>query len=161
LNALEARWLADTPALNVSGARIVNALLKLFLDRLTERLFSLVGSSIGSAATTYHAITQAEQQSQLEDLARQYEAEGKHDLAVNLRRQATLIANGDPASQGQLILQRITEQPAPPTGAADPITGGFPLLGQDPGRSEQRRAARPRRARPSDPSVNDDQPPYE
>lgn len=87
----------------------MNSLLKLFLDRLSERIFSLIGSSIGTAATTYHAVQQAEQQSELEDLARKYEAEGKEVIAAQLRQQASTIATGDPAIAGKLILKRVAE----------------------------------------------------
>lgn len=91
----------------------MNSLIKLFLDKLSERIFSLLGSSIGSAASTYHAIEQAERQSLLEDLARQYESDGKAELAAQLRVQAKLLANGDPAVNGKQILLQVTEQTAP------------------------------------------------
>jgi hypothetical protein len=87
----------------------VNSLLKLFLDKLSERIFSLIGSSIGAAATTYHAVQQAEQQSVLEDLARKYEAEGKEEIAAQLRHQASTIATGEPAAAGKLILKKVAE----------------------------------------------------
>lgn len=87
----------------------MNPIMRLFLDKLSERVFSLLGSNIGTAATTYHAIQQAEQQSVLEDLAREYEADGKPELAAKLRQQATLIASGDPALLGKQILTQVTE----------------------------------------------------
>lgn len=87
----------------------MNSLIKLFLDKLSERIFSLIGSSIGTAATTYHAVQQAEQQSMLEDLARKYEAEGKEEIAAQLRQQASTIATGDPAVAGKLILKKVAE----------------------------------------------------
>lgn len=90
----------------------MNSLIKLFLDKLSERIFSLIGSSIGTAASTYHAIQQAEQQSALEDLARQYESDGKPELAAKLREQAAVLGNGDPAVTGKHILQQVTEQPS-------------------------------------------------
>ena len=85
----------------------MNSLFKQFLDKLGERIFSLIGSSIGTAASTYHAVNQTEQQSLLEDLARRYESEGKDDLADYLRRHASSIANGDPARDGQNILHQV------------------------------------------------------
>ena len=93
----------------------MNSLIKLFLDKLSERIFSLIGSSIGTAASTYHAVQQAEQQSLLEDLARKYESDGKLDLAAKLREQAAVLANGDPAAIGKQILLQVTEQPSPST----------------------------------------------
>lgn len=75
------------------------------MDRLTDRIFAIVGSTVGTAASTCRAIAQAEQQSTLEDLARQYEADGKPALAENLRRQAAQISNRDPASDGAAVLE--------------------------------------------------------
>jgi hypothetical protein len=89
----------------------MNSLIKLFLDKLSERIFSLIGSGIGSAASAYHAIQQAEQQSRLEDLARDYESDGKPELAAQLRRQAASLANGDPCVAGQHILQQVVQPP--------------------------------------------------
>lgn len=121
----------------------MNSLIKLFLDKLSERIFSLIGSSIGTAASTYHAVQQAEQQSLLEDLARKYESDGKLELAAKLREQAAVLANGDPAAIGKQILLQVTEQPSPSTprlgSAAEPSTPE--LLNRNPRRS--RRIAAP------------------
>jgi len=87
----------------------MNSLIRHFLDAISERIFSLIGNSIGSAATTYHAASQAEQQSYLEDLARQYESEGKDDVAETLRKKAALLCNEDPASTGHEILHRVVD----------------------------------------------------
>ena len=93
----------------------MNTVWKQFLDKISERVFSLIGSNIGAAASTYHAVHQAEQQSLLEDLARRYESEGKEELADYLRRHAALIPQGDPAREGQNILQKVLNAPSAPT----------------------------------------------
>jgi hypothetical protein len=93
----------------------VNTVWKQFLDKISERVFSLIGSNIGAAASTYHAVHQAEQQSLLEDLARRYESEGKEELADYLRRHAAQIPQGDPAREGQNILQQVLNAPTAPT----------------------------------------------
>ena len=46
----------------------------------------------------------------LEDLARKYEADGKLNLATQLREQAATLANGDPAATGKQILLQVTEE---------------------------------------------------
>ena len=93
----------------------MNSVWKQFLDRVTERVFSLIGSNIATAASTYHAVHQTEQQSLLEDLARRYESEGKEELADSLRRHAALIPQGDPAREGQDILLQVLSAPAAPS----------------------------------------------
>jgi len=103
----------------------MNSLLQLFFAKLSEHLFSLIGGSVATQATAYRAIAQAEQQSLLEDLARQYEAEGKQDLANHLRRQASLIATGDPTGEGKQILLQVIDQK----------TESVPLLGTEAGSS--------------------------
>ncbi len=85
----------------------MNSLFRIFMDRLAERIFAIIGSTVGTAASTCRAIAQAEQQSVLEDLARQYESEGKMALAENLRRQAAQISEADPAGDGAAFLENL------------------------------------------------------
>jgi hypothetical protein len=132
-----------------TGALHLNSLIKLFLDKLSERIFSLIGSSIGTAATTYHAIQQAEQQSVLEDLARKYELDGKLELAAKLREQASLIGNDDPAAAGKHILLKVTEQPS------HPMLGLSSQEGQSTPAMLTDRSRRSRRMVPSEDNVTD------
>lgn len=85
----------------------MNSLFRIFMDRLAERIFAIIGSTVGTAASTCRAIAQAEQQSVLEDLARQYESEGKIALAEDLRRQAAQISDADPAGDGAALLENV------------------------------------------------------
>lgn len=85
----------------------MNSLFRIFMDRLAERIFAIIGSTVGTAASTCRAIAQAEQQSVLEDLARQYESEGKIALAENLRRQAAQISDADPAGDGAAFFENL------------------------------------------------------
>lgn len=83
-----------------------NPIQNLF-ERLTERIFGVIGSHIGNTVSTYRAVCEAEQQSTLEDLACKYEAEGKSKLADRIRSQAAAITNVDPASDGASVLERL------------------------------------------------------
>ena len=77
----------------------MNRLFTTFLDRLAERMTALVAGLVSSRVTVLHAETQAEQQSQLEDLARQYEADGKPEIALTLRKRSTRLASADLAGE--------------------------------------------------------------
>jgi len=86
--------------------------LSLFLDRLAERFAALLAGSISSRVEGLHAAAQADQQSQLEDLARAYEADGKTDIAATLRRRAARLTSPDLASEAVEVVQRLTAEPA-------------------------------------------------
>jgi len=85
----------------------MNNPIRFLFDRLTERIFGIIASSAGSAASACRAANEAQQQSLLEDLARQYEADGKQQIADRLRSQAASIECLDPASDGASVLDRI------------------------------------------------------
>jgi hypothetical protein len=55
-----------------------------------------------------HAVIQADQQSQLEDLARKYEEDGKADIAAILRQRATRLTSADLASEATEVIERLT-----------------------------------------------------
>ena len=79
----------------------MNKLLSLFLDRLAERLSALMAAVISSRVEGLHAAAQADQQSQLEDLARKYEADGKAEIATTLRRRLARMTSADLAAKRQ------------------------------------------------------------
>ena len=81
--------------------------IRFLFERLTERIFGLIGSSIGNAVSACRVACEAEQQSILEDLARKYESEGKQQLAIQLRAQAAAIRSLDPASDGSTVFECI------------------------------------------------------
>lgn len=64
----------------------MNRLVALFLDRLVERFTVLMAGVLSSRVERLQATALAEQQSELEDLARTYEADGKCELAKSLRQ---------------------------------------------------------------------------
>lgn len=81
-------------------------LLSSFLDRLAERFTAIVAGVISSKVEGLHAVTQAEQQSQLEDLARRYESEGKNEIAATLRQRALRLTSSDLAAEAVEVMQQ-------------------------------------------------------
>jgi hypothetical protein len=89
-----------------------------FIERLVERIIPILGTSFSSTVETMHALGQAEQQSQLEEAARRYEADGKTEIAEMLRRRASQIPADNPAAQAIEIYghiasdeERLPDQP--------------------------------------------------
>ena len=78
-----------------------------FIERLVERLIPIIATSFSSTVEKLHALGQAEQQSQLEEAARRYEADGKPEIAAVLRRRAVDLPSDNPASQAVDIYQNI------------------------------------------------------
>ena len=78
-----------------------------FIDRLVERLIPIIATSFSSTVQTLHALGQAEQQSQLEEAARRYEADGKPEIAAVLRRRAVELTSDNPASQAVDMYENI------------------------------------------------------
>jgi len=87
----------------------MSKLLSLFLDRLAERFAALLAGSLSSRVEGLHATAQAEQQSQLEDLARRYDADGKTEIAVTLRQRASRLTSGDLAAEAVEVVERLTQ----------------------------------------------------
>ncbi len=90
----------------------MNKVVAAFLDRLAERFTALVAGLLSSRVEGLHAVVQAEQQSQLEDLARKYEADGKPEIAQTLRERALRLTSTNLASEGLQVMQQVTEPPA-------------------------------------------------
>lgn len=78
-----------------------------FIERLIERIVPIIASSFSSTVETLHALGQAEQQSQLEEAARQYEQDGKADIAAILRQRATQLTSDNPASQALPMIENL------------------------------------------------------
>jgi hypothetical protein len=124
----------------------VNKTLSMFLDRLTERFTAMLAGVISSRVTGMHAVAQAEQQSQLEDLARQYESEGKFEIAARLRERAITLTSSDLAAEALEIVERTTAEPprlsSLPTPEAKPDLQGLPDFAQKSPKSGRKKAAR-------------------
>ena len=108
----------------------MNRIVALFMDRLTERFTAIVAAMISSRVESLQASTQAEQQSQLEDLARQYEADGKPEIANTLRGRAERLTSSDLAGEAVNVIEQVTREqlqlagPAAQSGEA----GGLPKV---------------------------------
>lgn len=79
------------------------------LRAITERVVAIVGSAIGTAASSYRAVYEAEQQCLLEDIAAQYDADGKHALAENLRKRAAEIQTADSSKEAENVFLRLCD----------------------------------------------------
>lgn len=87
-----------------------------FLDRLAERFAALMAGLVSSRVEGLHAAAQAEQQSELEDLARQYETDGKPAIAQTLRQRAARLTSVNLASEAVELMQQLAgnDRPALP-----------------------------------------------
>lgn len=102
----------------------MSKLFSLFLDRLAERLAALVAGSISSRVEGLHATVQADQQSQLEDLARRYEADGKIEIAAALRQRSARLVSTDLAAEAVEVVSRLTDDPPRLTNSVGPANQG-------------------------------------
>ena len=94
----------------------MNKLFSTFLDRLAERFTAILASVVSSRVEGLRAEAQAEQQSQLEDLARKYEADGKLAIAETLRQRALNLTSSDIAGEGVDVIEAVSTEPLRLTG---------------------------------------------
>lgn len=99
----ETVWLND-----VEGTSVMNRALIAFLDRLVERFTAILASVVSSRVESLRAEVQADQQSQLEDLARKYEADGKLSVAKSLRERALALTSANLASDAVNIVGAVS-----------------------------------------------------
>lgn len=102
----------------------MNSVFSTFLDRLAERFTAILASVVSSRVESLRAEVQAEQQSQLEDLARKYEADGKSSIAQALRERALRLTNGDLAGDGANVIDLVSAEPLRITGPNSSLNGG-------------------------------------
>ena len=98
------------------------------IERIVERFIPLIGHLFSSTVETYHALGLAEQQSQLEDEARRYEADGKPEIAAILRQRATGLPSAEPASAALRITENLTANPLLPEPRMQPENSDLPRL---------------------------------
>ncbi len=94
----------------------MNKLFSTFLDRLAERFTAILASVVSSRVEGLRAEAQAEQQSQLEDLARKYETDGKLAIAETLRQRALQLTSSDLAGEGVDVIEAVSAEPLRLTG---------------------------------------------
>jgi hypothetical protein len=102
----------------------MNSVFSTFLDRLAERFTAILASVVSSRVESLRAEVQAEQQSQLEDLARKYEADGKSSIAQALRERALHLTNGNLAGDGANVIDLVSAEPLRITGPNTSLNGG-------------------------------------
>jgi len=120
-----------------------------FMERLVERIVPIVGSSFATTLETMHTLNQAEQQNQIEEAARRYEADGKPELAAQLRESARRITADTPGEQGVAIIEcfeRDEQRIIPP--AAGPENDCAAGLINSPASSLKKKTSRKRRTLP-------------
>ena len=88
----------------------MNNLFSTFLDRLAERFTAILASVVSSRVESLRAEAQAEHQSQLEDLARKYEADGKPAIANTLRERAIRLTSGNLAGEGVEVIDMVAAE---------------------------------------------------
>ncbi len=91
----------------------MNKVVTTFLDRLAERFTALAAGLLSSRIAGLHAAAQAEQQSDLEDLARRYEAEGKLEIAATLRHRLLGLPSTNLALEGAEQLRQLQHSVPP------------------------------------------------
>jgi hypothetical protein len=94
----------------------MNKLFSVFLDRLAERFTAILAGVVSSRVESLRAEAQAEQQSQLEDLARKYEADGKIAIAKTLRERALQLTSTNLAGDGVDVIAAVSAEPLKLTG---------------------------------------------
>jgi hypothetical protein len=111
-----------------TDTRAMSRLFSLFLDRLAERFAVLLAGSLSSRVEGLHATLQADQQSQLEDLARKYEADGKTDIAAALRQRASRLTSTDLAAEAVEVVEQVTaDATRPPLASQGGLLPGHAL----------------------------------
>lgn len=102
----------------------MNSVFSTFLDRLAERFTAILASVVSSRVESLRAEVQAEQQSQLEDLARKYEADGKSSIAQALRERALRLTTGNLAGDGANVIDLVSAEPLTILGPNSSLNGG-------------------------------------
>lgn len=121
----------------------MNKVVQSFLDRLVERFTALAVGQLSSRFAGLHAVAQAEQQSELEDLARRYESEGKPEIAATLRQRALGLSSPNLAAEGVELLGQVQSTsrglPESAVGSAGGMTDLRGLPNFDAAKSSKRR----------------------
>ena len=92
----------------------MHRILQSFFERLTERIVAMAGSMVASTVEVERTTQQARQLSQLEDLARQMDAEGKEDIAESIRARMQRHVEDDPGSSADRLIQNVVVDSAVP-----------------------------------------------
>ena len=97
------------------------SIVRNIINILVDRMVPAIGSLLVSRLETIVTIEEADQQNELEDKARQLEADGKQQLAAALRAKAAQITLESPGARGLCIVRNLQQQ-------AQEAEEGFRLL---------------------------------
>jgi hypothetical protein len=86
------------------------SIVRSIINILVDRMVPAIGSLLVSRLETIVTIEEADQQNELEDKARQLEADGKPQLAAALRAKAGLISLENPGARGLCIIRNLQQQ---------------------------------------------------
>ena len=76
-------------------------------EKIFDRIETLIASGFARMAETRLLKSQMQELNDLEDLAEEFEADGKSHLAQTLRQQASQIIEGAPAESANEIIRRL------------------------------------------------------
>ena len=82
-------------------------LIRRTVETLVERFVASVGTLFTARIESVAALTLAEQQDELEERARQFENDGKAQLAADLRSRASQLAAKTPGASGHDALRHL------------------------------------------------------
>lgn len=113
------------------------------MEQMAERVVPIITGAFAATIETMDALGRAEQQNQLEEAARRYEADGQATLAETLRRKAAELDATNPGRSGVVTFENVARDESrmlPPSAEESP-----PRLD-----SKKRRTAPQRRRRLSE-----------
>ena len=79
------------------------------IERFVERGVPLIGNLFAAAIQSMHALGVAEHQSEIEEVARRYEADGKPEIAASVPRRAEQIGSVPSADEAVQIAKHVAQ----------------------------------------------------
>jgi hypothetical protein len=131
----------------------MSKLLQALYERLSERFAALFGQLMASHVQTMHAEHEVACLSRLEELARQYEADGNPEFAARIRLRLRQMMTDDPAAPGATLLNQLGG--ATPPLALPPAEPTLPEPPVCPPPVPTSKPTRRRLAMPNDPTPDD------
>jgi len=114
-------------------------------ERLAERCLALAAGLLASKIEAACLRHEAEQQTQLEELARSFDTDGLPEVATQLRERARLLTHHNPAASGEKLLRDLKDS----TSVESTHQGSEDLAAVRSSASGRRSAGRGRRGLPS------------
>jgi len=138
-------------AFNDEECHMLKSVSHLF-ERLAERCLALAAGLLASKIEAACIRHEAEQQTQLEELARSFDADGLPEAAAQLRERARLLTHHNPAASGETLLRDLSDSAsaeATHQGADDPAGVSLALNAAGMPASSRRSTGRGKRGLPS------------